>query len=184
MIPIYGHILRPGLGEACITGDHRVVSVQQSADAVWLIPMPRSTDPKGERQRYLPGPKRFCLSTIAEALQQGRLIMEDVPLPGVWQMTDADYLGSAPSERQWNLRAKRLQKRDECWEAVQAVVGAESAQDLAPQAKRLAEKIKAVAKKHKRSQPTIYSWLHRYWAGRECVNSLLPNTSFCGGPGK
>ncbi|MGN2254291.1 hypothetical protein ACFWZ4_12995 [Frateuria sp. GZRe12] len=112
------------------------------------------------------------------------MIMEDVPLPGAWQMTDADYLSSAPSARERDLRSKRLKKRDECWEAVHAIVGAESAQDLAPVADGLAEKIEAVAKRHSRSLPTIYSWLHRYWAGRECLNSLLPNTSFCGGPGK
>lgn len=184
MTPIYGQIVRPGIGEAEITSPHRVVSVQRADDAVWLIPLPREKNAKGSRPRYLTGPKRHCLETLSEALDQGHLVMEEVPLPGVWQMTDADYLNSASSPRERELRAKRLQRRDICWEAVQAIVGTGSAQDMAPIARDLAEKVKAVAKRHKRSQPTIYHWLHRYWAGGECRNSLLPNTSLCGGPGK
>jgi hypothetical protein len=184
MTPIYGQVIRPGVGEAVITSPHRVVSVRRAEDAVWLIPLPSEKNDKGSRPRYLTGPKRHRLSTLSEALDQGHLVIEEVPPPGVWQMTAADYLNSASSPRERELRAKRLQRRDICWEAVQAIVGTGSAQDMAPIAKDLAEKVKAVAKRYKRSQPTIYHWLHRYWAGGECLNSLLPNTNLCGGPGK
>lgn len=184
MMPIYGHVIRPGIGETLITASHRVVSVQRVEDAVWLIPIPREKNAQGSRQRYQTGPKRYCLSLISEALDHGQLVMEDVPLPGVWQMRDGDYLNSASGPRERELRVKRLQKRDVRWEAVQAIVGTGLAQDMAPIATSLAERVKAVAKRHKRSQPTIYSWLHRYWAGGECLNSLLPNTNLCGGPGK
>lgn len=48
----------------------------------------------------------------------------------------------------------------------------------------LRDEILAKAKEHKVSVPTVYSWLHRYLAGRECLNSLLPNTDRCGNPGQ
>lgn len=184
MIPVPGHIIRPGLGTPILTGAHRVLSVKQLAEAVWLISLNEGNCQNVESRRYCLGPKYYPLPLISEALERGALIMESVPLPGLWQMTDADYLKSAPSDRERKLRSKRLESRDFRWRAVHAVVGDQLARDLVPTTNRLADTVRSTAKLYKRSVPTIYSWVHRYWAGGECLNSLLPNTNLCGGPGK
>ncbi|WP_157798680.1 hypothetical protein [Dyella ginsengisoli] len=184
MIPVLGHIIRPGLGESILTGAHRVLSVKRLAEAVWLILLTEDNCRNVEKRRYCPGPKCYPLSLISEALERGALIMEEVSLPGLWQMTDADYLKNAPNDRERKLRSKRLESRDFRWRAVHAVVGDQLAQDLVPTTQRLADSVRSTAKLYKRSVPTIYSWVHRYWAGGECLNSLLPHTNLCGGPGK
>lgn len=184
MIPLLGHIIRPGVGESVIEGACRVLSVKRRAETVWLIPLEEQKSPNAQKRRYFVGPKCYSLPAISDALERGALVMEDVPLPGHWQVTDADYLGNAPSERERMLRSRRLECRDFRWSAVHAVVGDQLAQDLVPTTRQLADNVRSVAKRCKRSVPTLYSWIHRYWAGGECLNSLLPNTHLCGGPGK
>lgn len=184
MIPVLGHIIRPGVGESILTGAFRVLSVQRLAETVWLIPLDEDSSPNAQKRRYCAGPNCYSLPIISEALERGALVMEDVPLPGLWQVTDADYLNNAPNERERKLRLKRLENRDFRWKTVHAVVGDQLIQDLVPATRQLAEKVRSAAKLCKRSVPTLYSWVHRYWAGGECLNSLLPNTHLCGGPGK
>jgi DNA-binding transcriptional ArsR family regulator len=183
MIPVNGYIIRPGIGESIVRAAQRVLAINLPDDAAWLIPMPRGKAASGPRKKHMPGPQRYSLSMLSNEIDQGNLVMEDVPLPGIWQMTDADYLANARNERERALRVARLTKRDARWRVIQEILGTTATQDIVPVAYLLAEKIEAQAVACKVSKPTIYSWLHRYWAGRGCLNSLLPNTDRCGGPG-
>ena len=183
MIPVNGYIIRPGIGDSIVRAAQRVLAINLPDDAVWVIPMPRGKAASGPRKKHMPGPQRYSLSMLSNEIDQGNLVMEDVPLPGIWQMTDADYLANARNERERALRVARLTKRDARWRVIQEILGTTATQDIVPVAYLLAEKIEAQAAACKVSKPTIYSWLHRYWAGRGCLNSLLPNTDRCGGPG-
>lgn len=183
MTPVIGHVIRRGIGETIVDSACRVLAVSLSSDAVWLIPLPREKSVSSPSCRHMLGPQRYSLSTISEALASGGLVMEDIPLPGQWKLTDADYVGSAATEREKALRLGRIKKRDQRWHVLSEVIGAAKAQDIVPVAYLLVEKITEVSRRHGISKPTIYSWLHRFWAGRECLNSLLPNTNRCGSPG-
>lgn len=184
MTPVVGHIVRAGLGEPLIHGPHCILVVSSANESVWLIGQPRSALPETSKKRHVRGPRRYDLAEISDAIERGQLVMEDLPLPGRWQMTDADYLNDASNPRERKHREARLKIRDARWEVVSAIVGRHIAREIVPVMPSLREKILAQAKERGLSVPTIYSWLHRYLAGRECLNSLLPNTHRCGNPGQ
>lgn len=100
MIPITGQIIRAGLGEPLFSGPHRILAVSTTNDAVWLIALPRGTPLKRTKKHYMLGPRRYGLGEISGAIGRGQLVMEDVPLPGLWLMTDADYLRDAVNENE------------------------------------------------------------------------------------
>lgn len=184
MIPVLGHVISPGIEETTINCPCRVLAISMPSDAVWLIPLPREKGSATRCKSHVLGPERHCLSGVSEALAQGRLSMADVPLPGLWQMTDADYLDSAANASDRKLREGRIKKRDKRWSVLKEIIGDQHAREIVPVPSLLVQKIAEVALRHGISKPTIYSWLHRFWAGRECLNSLLPNTNRCGGPGQ
>lgn len=179
MRPAIGHIIRPAIDDGCDTlgRPYRVLAIDEESDSIWLIAIP------GRKSRYVEGPERFSLEDIKNDVAAGALVSATVPLPGLWQLSDADYVNEAPTDREKELRQKRIEERDRRWKVVEAIVGGHTAQSLAPIATMLREEVKSQATAHKRSVPTIYSWLHRYWAGGECINSLIPNWSKCGGSG-
>lgn len=184
MIPVVGQIIRPGLEESLVRGPQRVLAVHSTSDVVWLIGLPRSAPAEGCKKKHMLGPEQYSISDISDAIERGKIVMEDVPLPGFWQMTDADYLSAALTSGERNRRESRLKKRDYRWSVIEGIVGKQIAREIVSVPSVLRERILAKAKEDALSVPTIYSWLHRYWAGRECINSLLPNTSCCGNPGQ
>ncbi|MBB6187563.1 hypothetical protein [Rhodanobacter sp. MP7CTX1] len=184
MTLLLGYIIRAGVGESLLSGAQRVLAVSVPGDAVWLICLPRELAIEGVKKHHVLAPRRYRLSAISDAIEQGMLVMEDVPLPGIWQMTDTDYAQEAASESERKLRERRLQKRDARWNVIEPIVGTQRAQDIVPVVYLLRREIEAQAKAHHVSIPTIYSWIHRFWAGGSCLNSLLPNTNYCGNPGK
>lgn len=184
MIPIAGQIIRAGLGEPLLSDPHRILGVSIANDAVWLIALPRSTLPGRSKKHYMVGPRRCGLAEISGAIERGQLVMEDVPLPGTWLMTDADYLRDAHNPGERKRRESRLKIRDERWRAIESIVGKHVANEIVSVMPILRAQILAQAKEHEVSVPTVYSWLHRYLAGRGCQNSLLPNTDRCGNPGQ
>ena len=184
MIPALGYIIRQGVGEQRLPGPQRVLAIAADRDAVWLINIPRDRSETNRKAVHMLGPRRYSLAGLSDAIERGQLVMENVPLPAIWLMTDADYVSDAPNKRERERREWRLKRRDQRWMIIEAIIGDYTAQQIVPVAYMLRENILAQAKIHHLSAPSIYSWIHRYWAGRECLNSLIPDTSQCGGPGK
>jgi hypothetical protein len=186
MKPIVGYVIRPGIGEASdlLRGPQRILAINQGANSLWLIGLSCKENDPHRRSHHRTGPRCYSLEAIVPALDRGALIMEKTPIPSRWQISDADYLCEAPTDRERALRQKRLDERDARWVVVEAIVGRHSAIELVSTAHLLRKEVLNQAAIHSVSVPTVYSWLHQYWAGGECLNSLLPSWGQCGGPGK
>jgi hypothetical protein len=175
-------LLVPGIGESPLVGQYRVLGLD--ADGYfWVIEIPAPLEDEAA-PTYFRGPRVIARAEVEEAVVAGTLALAKYAMPSHWQMTDQDYLDSAPTDEERNRRAWRIEQRDEAWELIAPIVSKQASLDIARRRRRLRSVILARASECDVSITTVYNTLHRFMALGGVRNALMPNTHRCGAPGK
>ena len=129
-------------------------------------------------------PIALPLSAIETELTAGSLKIGQFDQPPHWVLSDADYLSSAPNDKERDHRESRQKRRDATWESISPVIKNLTTAELVKKLPRASAMIIKRAKECGVNASTLYSRIHLYLAHGSILNGLLPGTDRCGGPGQ
>jgi hypothetical protein len=176
-------ILAPDSSMQLIESPHRVLVVDSENDKVWIISLRRQAK-SGANKPYMTRPVALALSAIDAELKAGSLKIGRFDQPPHWVLSDADYLSSAPNEKERCQRESRQKRRDATWESISPVIKNLTTAELVKKLPRASAMIIKRAKECGVNASTLYSRIHLYLAHGSILNGLLPGTDRCGGPGQ
>lgn len=184
-------VLKGGTDPTLLPHPMRVLVVVLAEDLAWLIELPRAQPVHPNRfQSYYRGPQKHSLSGLTEAVDSGRLARSTYrPRIGI-DKTDQDIRDQALNDNDRDRLDEMLKARDSRWEALLPLIT--GSKD--PRAKRrpfltiiadtdFPRQVKARAEALGMGVPTLYSWLHQYWANGSRKNGLCDRYWRCGNPG-
>ncbi len=171
----------------CVPEDKSILHHKDDL-AIWLIQLPR-IDPKhpNRRRDYIPAPFFRSLSELQDALDGVAVHIHNVKKQK--PQTDEDRLRQAPHEAAREKIRKRHAERDARWETIRPLVTyGEESKAVRPTldvllSPTLGADVRDRAKAVGCSPTTIYTTLHRYWAGKSQKNALMTDYSAVGAPG-
>lgn len=176
-------ILTPESGTQLIESPHRVLVVDSENDKAWIISLRRQTM-SGTNKPYMTRPIALALSAIEAELKAGSLKIGQFDQPPHWALSDADYLSSAPNEKERGQRKSRQKRRDATWESISPIIGHLTTAELVKKLPRASAMIIKRANECRVNASTLYSRIHLYLAHGSILNGLLPGTDRCGGSGQ
>lgn len=179
---IPGQILTPQETCELMKTPHRVLQIDNAADCVWCISLPRFRE-DGRVMGYVTGPVSWPTETIITALETGQLVQANFRAPTYWSVPDAEFVAEDLPAAVRSRRKKLQTRRDTAWTAIKPIIDACSLSDLI-RGTPLGSLVSMRAQEVHRSSVTIYRLLHLYLAHGSVLNGLYPMTHRCGAPGK
>jgi hypothetical protein len=177
-------VVKPGLGSSALTWPHRVLAIDRDRDLVILIKLAGELKPNGKKKSHVDGPVALGLHDLENEIQCGQLALTALKPPAHWSMTDEDYLEATKDDKEKERRKKRLEDRNRAWKLIKPIFGKRLIREIALNPRKSRTRILAQAKNNSVNATTVYRTLHLYLASGGVMNSLIPSTAQCGGPGK
>lgn len=179
-------------GNSILSGSVRVLGQGRidGQDVTWLIELARASKSKATRRKsYASGPFSMALSDLLQHLSESRVHVLKLQTDPKLLMKDADRLAACANDRQRKRLLNNLKDRDLRYEAISPLAReADSSVLLSINAvledPEFANRLSTRSSELKVAKSTLYSWLHRYWAGGCQKNALLSNYDRCGNPGQ
>ena len=172
----------------------RVVALLVRKEAIWLIGLPDDLSSDDRSGRHTKAPFRVELSVFLAHLKEKALLQVECKLQSRWKLSDEKLAGNLrraadPGKIKIGKNGRKLKQlgvsptleaRDERWKLISTFVKGKSMGDLLEN-NRLAKWISEQGLFKKRR--LVYDAFHRYLAGKQHKNSLLPSYARCGALG-
>ena len=172
---IPGQILTPQETCELMKTPHRVLQIDNAADCVWCISLPRFRE-DGRVMGYVTGPVSWPTETIITALETGQLVQANFRAPTYWSVPDAEFVAEDLPAAVRSRRKKLQTRRDTAWTAIKPIIDACSLSDLI-RGTPLGSLVSMRAQEVHRSSVTIYRLLHLYLAHGSVLNVKRPRFS-------
>ncbi len=183
-----GAILDNTPGSAKLVGPCRTLGLIPAVNRVLLIALPgKGKDKLKQTTDYVPGPFSCKLSDVKDSIEQLRLHVLQTDKSAT-PMPDATRLAAARDDRERKKLQKRFDRRDARWSVIKPLLFDEHGGPMRSALELLddplfAKNVRARAEAAGVTHVTVYSLLHRFWAGGSQRSALMPAFDQCGSPG-
>jgi len=168
-----------------LTGIARVLDFDETRTEVFLIDLPQKSLTHPSRKRsYVTAPYRKRVSHLMAAKLCGQI--GQIQVKEVKTKPDKDRLDATTGKKKEKL-LQYFKKRDQRYDAIAPLIMSEDKiayrLSILLTDKGLPSRIASRAAELHVALSTMYSWMHKYWAGGSKKDALLDDYSQCGNPG-